>query len=114
MAITGSWTLFYDWNSDGSYSKTTMTINANGTWSSGEGYTGSWIQVAGMFVFNYSTGKTTYAANVASKSMTGVSTTFAGLTGSFYMLQAGVLALAANEKEEKAEKAQVKKDSSGQ
>ena len=34
--------------------------------------------------------ETTYSGNLASKSITGISTTFSGLTGSFYMLQAGV------------------------
>lgn len=114
MAITGSWTLFYDWNSDGSYSKTSMTINAGGTWTNGEGASGVWIQVSGMFMFLFNNSKTTYAANFASKSMTGISTTFAGLTGSFYLLQSGVLPLAQEEKEEQGVKAKGKKDASGQ
>jgi hypothetical protein len=41
-----------------------------------------------MFTFN--NGETTYAGNLASKSITGISTTFTGLKGCFYMLQAGV------------------------
>jgi|SRR5689334_2566976 len=90
MAIPGSWTLFYDWNCDGSYSKATMTINANGTWSSSENYNGLWVQIAGMFVFTFNNSDTTYSGNIASKSITGVSTTFSGLNGCFYMLQAGV------------------------
>jgi hypothetical protein len=90
MAVTGNWTLFYDWNCDGSYSKTTMTVNANGTWNNAEGYSGLWVQVAGMFMFTYNNSETTYAGNLASKSITGISTTFSGLNGCFYMLQAGV------------------------
>jgi hypothetical protein len=89
MAIPGSWTLFYDWDCDGSYSKTTMSFNANGTWSGG-GYTGLWSQSAGMLLFTFNGSETTYGGNYASKSVTGISTTFSGLKGCFYMLQAGV------------------------
>jgi hypothetical protein len=89
MAVTGNWTLFYDWNCDGTYSKATMTVNSDGTWSSSEGYKGLWVQLAGMFMFTFNS-ETTYAGNLASKSITGISTTFSGLNGCFYMLQAGV------------------------
>lgn len=90
MAITGNWTLFYDWDSDGSYSKAGMTVNANGTYSTSEGSNGKWVQIAGMFMFTFNNTETTYAGNLASKSITGISTTFSGLNGSFYMLQEGV------------------------
>ncbi|ESA35544.1 hypothetical protein N836_11135 [Leptolyngbya sp. Heron Island J] len=90
MAVTGSWTQFYDWNCDGSYSSTTMDIKADGTWTSGEGYSGLWVQVAGMFLFTFNNSETTYAGNLASESITGIQTTFTGLTGCFYMLQSGV------------------------
>src|SRR5688572_12403682 len=90
MAVTGNWTLFYDWNCDGSYSSTRMTVNAGGTWTNGEGHSGLWVQVAGVFMFHFNNSETTYAGNLASKSITGISTTFAGLTGCFYMLQSGV------------------------
>jgi len=90
MAVPGNWTLFYDWNCDGTYSRTTMTVNADGTWTNAESYSGRWVQVAGMFVFKFNGLDTTYSGNLASKSITGISTTFSGLNGCFYMLQAGV------------------------
>jgi hypothetical protein len=90
MAVPGNWTLFYDWGCDGSYSKTPMTVNSNGTWSNGEGASGPWVQVAGMFMFTFNNSETTYAGNLASKCIAGISTTFGGLNGCFYMLQAGV------------------------
>jgi hypothetical protein len=90
QAFPGNWTIFYDWGCDGSYGKTTMTFNANGTWSSGEGYNGLWMQAAGMILFTFNNSETTYAGNMASKSVTGIATTFSGLDGCFYMLQAGV------------------------
>jgi hypothetical protein len=90
VAIAGNWTLFYDWGCDGSYSSTSMTVNADGTWTSGEGYSGLWVQVAGMFMFTFNNLETTYAGVLASMSITGIMTTFSGLTGCFYMLQQGV------------------------
>jgi hypothetical protein len=88
-AVPGSWTLFYDWNCTGNYSQTSMTVNSNGTWTNGQGYSGSWVQEAGMFLFDFNNSKTTYGGNLASKSITGIQTTFGGLSGCFYMLEAG-------------------------
>jgi hypothetical protein len=82
--------LFYDWGCDGGYGSTSMTVNGDGTWSVGEGYTGQWVQAAGMFLFKFDNSQTTYAGNNSSQSITGISTTFSGLTGCFYMLQEGV------------------------
>lgn len=90
MAVTGKWTLFYDWNCDGSYNSTSMEVKAGGTWTNGEGAKGLWVQIAGMFMFTFDGSETTYAGNLASKSITGISTTFTGLNGCFYMLQSGV------------------------
>jgi hypothetical protein len=82
--------LFYDWGCDGGYGSTAMTVNADGTWSNGEGFSGLWVEAAGMFLFKFNDISTTYAGNLASQSVTGISTTFSGLTGCFYMLQEGV------------------------
>jgi hypothetical protein len=43
-----------------------------------------------MFMFTFNNSETTYAGDFASKSITGISTTFSGLNGCFYMLQEGV------------------------
>ena len=89
MAVPGKWTLFYDWNSTGTYAHTSMTIAANGTWANGEGYNGVWVQVAGILSFLFNNSKTTYSGNLADKSVTGINTTFGGLNGSFYLLEEG-------------------------
>jgi hypothetical protein len=89
MPVSGNWTLFYDWDCDGSYSKATMTVNTDGTLTT-EGYSCLWVQTAGMFMFTFNDSETTYAGTLASKSITGISTTFSGLNGCFYMLQEGV------------------------
>jgi hypothetical protein len=90
MAVPGNWTLFYDWDCDGTYSSATMTVNTDGTFTISEGFRGLWTQDAGMFMFTFDDIETTYAGNLASKSITGTSTTFSGLNGCFYMLQEGV------------------------
>jgi subtilisin family serine protease len=90
MAVAGNWTLFYDWLCDGTYNTATMTVNTDGTWTNSEGSTGLWTQDAGLFTFTFDDLETTYAGNLASKSITGTSTTFTGLNGCFYMLQEGV------------------------
>jgi hypothetical protein len=89
MALAGNWMLYYDWNSTGTYGNTPMTIAANGTWTNGQGYSGAWVQVAGILTFHFNNSKTTYSGNLADKSVTGINTTFNGLDGSFYMLEQG-------------------------
>jgi hypothetical protein len=86
----GNWTLLYDWGCDGSYGSTKMIVRDNRSWAIDEGYNGAWIREAGMFMFTFAGSKTTYAGNIASKSITGINTTFQGLKGCFYMLQEGV------------------------
>lgn len=89
MAFPGAWTLHYDWGCDGSYSTTSMVVNAGGTWTNGEGAAGSWVQAAGMIMFHFNGSKTTYSGNLSSKSATGIQSTFAGTQGCFYMIQSG-------------------------
>src|ERR1700730_6094942 len=89
MAVPGKWQLYYDWNSTGTYASTSMTIAANNTWTNGQGFSGTWVQVAGILTFQFNNLKTTYSGNLADKSVTGINTTFGGLNGSFYMLEAG-------------------------
>jgi hypothetical protein len=90
VAIPGNWTLLYDWNCDGSYGWTKMVVRSNQTWTIDEGYGGLWVREAGMLLFSFSSSKTTYGGNFASKSITGINTTFQGLKGCFYMLKEGV------------------------
>jgi hypothetical protein len=94
MPVPGSWTLHYDWSTTGTYASTPMTVAANNTWTNGQGYNGTWVQVAGIFTFQFNNSKTTYSGNLADKSVTGVNTTFGGLNGSFYMLEEGAGAAA--------------------
>ena len=65
MSVPGSWTLFYDWNSTGTYGSTSMTIASNNTWTNGQGYSGTWVQVAGILTFQFNNSKVTYSGNFA-------------------------------------------------
>jgi hypothetical protein len=88
MAIPGTYTLFYDWSSTGSYSSTSMNIAAAGTWTNGQGYSGTWEAANGMLIFQFNNSKTTYAGNVIPHVVTGICSAFSGGTnaGSFYLL----------------------------
>lgn len=87
--VPGNWTLAFDWDCDGSYSTSALVFNANGTWS-GAGFAGVWSSLAGQISFTFNGSETTYSGNIASRSVTGINTTFTGLNGCFYLLQAGV------------------------
>lgn len=91
MAVPGLWTIFYDWACDGSYSYTSLTIKEDGTFTTGEGSGGEWSQVAGMLMLIFAPSGTTYAGNLASKSVTGIQRMgYTAAPGCFYMLQKGV------------------------
>jgi hypothetical protein len=90
MQLSGSWILVHDWICDGSYKGTKMTIGSDGPFADSDGKRGKWVQRAGMITLKYENMETTYAGNLASKSVTGISTNFSGLNGCFYMLEAGV------------------------
>jgi hypothetical protein len=64
-----------------------MNLAANNTFTDGQGHSGTWIHGAGMLTFQFNNLKTTYSGNLADRSVTGISTTFGGLNGSFYMLE---------------------------
>lgn len=102
MPVPGNWMLYYDWNSTGTYGSTTMAIESNNTWTNGQGYGGTWVQVAGILTFQFNNSKTTYSGNLADKSVTGINTTFNGLNGSFYMLESGAAGAAALHTRERA------------
>jgi hypothetical protein len=78
----GTWTLGYDWSCDGSYSQTTLTVNADGTFANGS-YTGTWWEDHSTFTFTFSSG-TTYTGYHVNKSMTGVQRSYSGLSGCWY------------------------------
>jgi hypothetical protein len=88
MALPGNYTLFYDWTNSGSYSSTSMTLAAGGTFTlPAQGYNGTWVAENGMLIFQFSNSHVTYAGNVVPNVVTGLMSTFAGLNGGFYLLE---------------------------
>lgn len=82
--VPGNWNLSYDWNCDGTYTKTPMTFNAGGTFSMGGAVAGNWFENHGTLVFVFSNG-TTYSGYHVNKSITGVQRAFvSNLDGCWY------------------------------
>jgi hypothetical protein len=74
------WILYYDWDCDGSYGSSVMTINKNGTWSNDQGNTGLWIRGQHVFIFRFdnlpNNLETTYSGIILTKRIQGIMSTF--------------------------------------
>jgi hypothetical protein len=92
MVVSGKWTLHFDWNCDGSYSQVDMTFNSNGTFSLAP-YTGKWVQVEGMILWQFDNSNTSYGGNNAGSAIKGLMSTFGGLNGCWYGIKAGATTL---------------------
>jgi hypothetical protein len=87
--ISGTWTLAYDFGCGGSYDRTPMTVNSDGTFVlPKQELAGLWYKKAGMFMFTFDASETTYAGNRAGESITGIMTQFGEPGGGcFFMRQ---------------------------
>lgn len=93
-SIVGTWTLYYDWYCDGSYSHTPLTFYSNGTWRAGTGTHGRWDFVENTLLRNYDGSQTVYSGYAASRSATGVMTTFrTGANGCFFLAKGNLLSV---------------------
>jgi len=77
MSLAGNWTLYYSWGCSGSYNSTSLTFNTNGTFKTGDGYSGQWASVGGnvQFVFE-PTPSAVYSGTVTGGAMSGMMTNF--------------------------------------
>lgn len=82
---TGEWILYYDWGCTGYYNSAYMTVNADGTWTNSEGYTGPWVDGRCLFLFTFDGYETTYTGTERLHNIVGIMTTFYGSQGCFYM-----------------------------
>jgi hypothetical protein len=72
-----------------------MTFNSDGTWVIGAfGLNGQWVEGSGELIFNFAGLATVYAGNVVSSAAVGISTTFGGSTGCWYLTKQGLAAAA--------------------
>jgi hypothetical protein len=88
LTIPGSWILYYDWGCDGDRGSTVITFNANGTWYSGQGYTGIWVKGRHMLMLHFDRYNTTYSGVIFSREIKGIESTFqyaGSLQGCFTM-----------------------------
>jgi hypothetical protein len=71
-SVVGTWNSFVDWGCDGGVVPASpFTFNANGTWTYQFGG-GSWIQVEGLVIFNFTNAAgLVYAANVIRSAVAG-------------------------------------------
>src|SRR5206468_3863725 len=108
----GQWTLFYSFGCSGTYNQSTVTFNSNGTFKTGDGFSGQFAVVGGNVQFVYEpTPSAVYSGNVTGGAMVGMMTNFhIGAQGCWYATTAKIpTAFATERKVEEAERL----DSSG-
>jgi hypothetical protein len=77
MSIAGQWTLFFSFGCAGTYGQTTVTFNTNGTFKTGDGFSGQWSVLAGDVQFVYEpTPSAIYSGNVIGGAMNGLVTNY--------------------------------------
>jgi len=89
MTTTGDWTLHFNWGNTDHFAQAKITLNGDGTFA-GPG-PGDWYQRDGRILLSFDTGPAKYGGTVTDKIGSGAMTTFAGLTGTWYMTKHGVL-----------------------
>ncbi|HEY3710705.1 MAG TPA: glycoside hydrolase family 43 C-terminal domain-containing protein [Amycolatopsis sp.] len=105
MTTVGDWTLHYSWGNASNFAQTPISLKSDGTLS-GPG-AGSWRQQDGTLQLSFDTGPAKYGGTVDANVASGAMSTFAGLTGSWFMLKQGVVASA------KADKGRIAVDALG-
>ena len=78
--IVGEWEIDYDWNCDGSSNTATITFAADGTFTTSDGYSGTWTQNGDQVQWVYDSG-TTYDGTISGDTMSGTMVSYSGLTG---------------------------------
>src|SRR5215471_16940513 len=100
MSIVGKWTLFYSFGCSGQYNQSTVTFANNGTFQTGDGFSGQWASVAGNVHWVYEpTFSAVYFGNVIGGAMNGMMTNFKiGAQGCWYATITPIPAIFATEK----------------
>jgi hypothetical protein len=100
MSIVGTWKLFYSWGCSGTYAETTVAFANNGTFKTGDGFSGQWASLAGDVQWVYEpTPSAVYSGNVIGGAMNGMMTNFKlGEHGCWYATMATIPAGFATEK----------------
>ncbi|MCI5211385.1 MAG: hypothetical protein D3910_21960, partial [Candidatus Electrothrix sp. ATG2] len=82
--VVGEWDVWYDWYCDGGPWMVQYQVNNDHTFSTGEGYDGTWALSGQQITFDYGTG-TIYVGtfNASCSSISGTMTAYTGNTGCF-------------------------------
>jgi hypothetical protein len=112
MSIVGNWKLFYSWGCSGTYNETSLTFANNGTFKTGDGFSGQWATVGANAQWVYEpTPSAVYSGIATGGAMHGMMTNFKlGEHGCWYRTIATIPAAFATEK--KVERAE-QRDSGG-
>jgi hypothetical protein len=104
MSIIGQWTLYYSFGCSGGYNQSTVTFNSNGTFKTGDGFSGQWALLSGNVHWVYEpTPSAVYSGNVIGGAMCGMMTNFhIGAHGCWYATMAKIPPAFATEKKVEA------------
>lgn len=83
---TGSWTLYYDWFCDGTPGVTSLSLNPDNTFTTGQAESGTWTQTNNQIDFTF-TGGTVYTGYIAGAVMAGTSDAGGGQIGCWEALR---------------------------
>jgi hypothetical protein len=106
MSIVGKWTLNYSFGCSGSYNQSTVTFAANGTFTTGDGFSGHWYSLAGDVQWEYEPTfpSVIYSGNVVGGAMNGIMKNYkTNVQGCWYATISPIPAQLAAEKVEKAD-----------
>lgn len=87
--LFGDWTLHFSWGATTSYGQTTLTFNADGTFSGA--YAGQWRLRDGTLLLSFDTGPARYAGTLDSNVANGEMSTFVGNDGAWYLTRKGIV-----------------------
>lgn len=76
--VKGAWTLHYDWNCTGTAFDASITFANDGTFTTGDGYTGQWVDGDGVIIFHFDGINTAYIGKTAGGQVDGIMSTFGG------------------------------------
>lgn len=95
MGVPGAWVLHYSWGCTGSYAQTTITLNADGSFSGP--LTGKWRLRDGTLQLSFDSGPAKYGGTVDGNVGSGAMSTFAGLNGCWYLVRQGTVGVEAEQ-----------------
>ena len=105
MSVSGTFSLHFSFGCSGSYATSTVTFNADGTFSDGGGGAGKWSQTNGNIIWRYNGDSAIYAGVVNGGAIVGNMINFSiSAAGCFYASKATTSAATETDLEPTGEK----------